>query len=104
LGLNGRGNGEFRKLHNEELNGLYSLPNIMQVIKSRRMRWDGHVTRMGKGELCTGFWCGSLRERDRWGDPGVDGRIILGWIFRKWDVGVRSGLGWLRIGTVGGRL
>jgi hypothetical protein len=39
---------------------------------------------------------------DHWGDPGVDGRIILGWIFRKWDVGVWAGLGWLRIG--GGQL
>jgi hypothetical protein len=41
---------------------------------------------------------GNLRERDRWGDPGIDGRIILGWIFKKWDLGVRTGLGWLRIG------
>jgi hypothetical protein len=39
---------------------------------------------------------GNLRERDHWGDPGVGGRI-LGWIFRKWDVGVWTGLGWLRI-------
>jgi hypothetical protein len=41
--------GEWRKLHNEELNGLYSLPNIVRVIKSRRMRWAGHVARMGEG-------------------------------------------------------
>jgi hypothetical protein len=34
------------------------------------------------------FWLGNLRERDHWGDPGVDGKIILRWIFRKWDVGV----------------
>jgi hypothetical protein len=42
---------EWRKLHNEELNGLYSLPNIVRVIKSRRMRWAGHVARMGEGRV-----------------------------------------------------
>jgi hypothetical protein len=41
--------GEWRKLHNEELNDLYSLPNIVRVVKSRRMRWTGHVARMGGG-------------------------------------------------------
>ena len=55
--------GEWRKLHNEELSDLYSLPNIVQVVKSRRMRWAGHVARMGEG--CTGFWWGNLRERDQ---------------------------------------
>ena len=40
--------GEWRKLHNEELNDLYSLPNIVRVVKSRRMRWAGHVVRMGE--------------------------------------------------------
>ena len=40
--------GELRKLHNEELNELYSLPNIVRVVKSRRMRWAGHVARMGE--------------------------------------------------------
>jgi hypothetical protein len=41
--------GDWRRLHNEELNDLYSLPNIVLVVKSRRMRWVGHVARMGEG-------------------------------------------------------
>jgi hypothetical protein len=52
----------------------------------------------------TWFWCENLRERDDLEDPGVDGRIILRWIFRKWDVGVWTGSIWLRIRTGGGML
>jgi len=57
---------------------------------------------MGDKRAYTGFWWGNLKERDHLGDPGVDGRIILRWIFRKWDVGVWTGSSWLRIGTGGG--
>jgi len=56
--------GEWRKLHYEELNDLYYLPNIVRVIKSRRMRWAGHVARMEGVEAYTGFWWGNLRERE----------------------------------------
>ena len=48
--------GEWRKLHNEELNDLYCTQNIFLVKKSRRIRWAGHVARMGRGEAYTGFW------------------------------------------------
>jgi hypothetical protein len=78
--------GEWRKLHNDELNNLYSSPNIVRVIKSRRMRWTGMFRVWEKGVVCTGFWWGNLREGYHWGDPGIDGRIILGWIFGKWYV------------------
>jgi len=58
----------------------------------------------GRGEAYTGFWWGNLRERDHLGDPDINGRIILKWICRKWDVGVLTGLIWLRIGTGGEQL
>jgi hypothetical protein len=94
--------GEWRKLHTEELKDLYSSPIIDRVIKSG-MRWAGHVARMGE-EVYTGFWWGNLRERDHLQDPGVDGRIIIRWFVRKWDVGVWTGSRCLRIWTGGGLL
>jgi hypothetical protein len=64
------------------------------MIKLRRIRWAGHVAFMGRGEVYTGLWWGKLRERDHFYDPGIDGSLILRWIFRKWDVGIWSGSGW----------
>ena len=60
-------------MHNEGLNDLYSSPNIVRVIKSRRMRWAGHVVRMGEEMGRIGSWWGNRRERDHWGDLGVVG-------------------------------
>jgi len=64
--------GEWRKLHNGELNDLFSLLNIVRVIKPTRMRWAGHVARLGR-DAYTGFQWGILRERDQMEDPGKDG-------------------------------
>jgi hypothetical protein len=91
----------WRKLHNDELHSLYSSPNIVRVIKSRRMRWARHVARMGRGEVLTGFWLGGLKARDHWKDQGVDGRITLRWILGRQGSMGRTGFGWLRIGSIG---
>ena len=68
------------------------------------MRWAGHVARMGEKGGCIRSWWGNRRERDHWGDLGIDGWIMLGRISRRWDVGTCTGLGWPRIDTFSGRL
>jgi len=90
--------GEWRKLHNEELNDLYSSPNIVRMIKLRRTRWAGHVVRVWRGGPNTGFWWENLKVRDHSEDPSVDGGVIIRWIFKKWELGVWTGSRWLRIG------
>ena len=66
--------GEWKNIHKEELNYMYCSAIIFRVIKSRKMRWAGHVARMGRGETYTGFWWGNLRKsplgrpRRRWED------------------------------------
>jgi len=95
--------GEWRKLHNEGLRDLYSLPNIVQVVKSRRMRWVGHVARMGEGRGVHRVLVGKPegkrplgRPRCRWEDNiKIDLREVGG---------VETGWSWLRIGTDGGHL
>jgi hypothetical protein len=57
-------NGSWRKLHNDEFHSLYSSPNIVRVIKSRRLRLAGHVARMGRGEVFTWFWLGGPKGRN----------------------------------------
>jgi len=71
---------ELRRPHNEELYDMYFLPYVIRVIRSRRMRWAGYVTRMRDINSSHRVW---------WGDLGVDGRIILKYIFKKW-VGRRT--------------
>jgi hypothetical protein len=58
----------------------------------------------GRGEVCRGFWWGSLREGEHRVDPGVDGRIILRWILRKWEGVVGTGWSRLRAWTGDGHL
>jgi hypothetical protein len=96
--------GEWRELHNEELKDLYPLPNIVRVVKSRRMRWAGHVARMGEGNVV---------HRVLVGKP--EGRRPLGRPRRRWEDNIKMdlqevegghgiGWNWLRIGTGCGHL
>jgi hypothetical protein len=96
--------GEWRKLRNVELNDLYSLPNIVRVLKPRRMRWAGHVGSLGEGRGV---------HRVLVGKP--EGRRPLGGSRRRWEDNIKMnlqkwegvvGTGWsgFRIGTGGGHL
>ena len=74
---------EWRRLHNEQHYALYSSLNIIRVIKSRRIKWAGHVACVEVGDLHTGFWWEDLKGGNHFEDPGVDGSIISKWIFEK---------------------
>ena len=83
---------------------VYSSPNIVLVIKSRRMRWAGHVARMGEERGAYRVLVGKSEGKRPLGRPRRRWLIILGWISRRLVVGMGTGLGWPRIGTGGGSL
>ena len=86
------------------LNDLYSSPHIVRVIKSRRMRWAGHVAHMSEKREVYRVLVGKPKGRSPMGRPRRRWVIILEWISRRWDVGIWTGLGWPRMETGGGRL
>jgi hypothetical protein len=100
--------GEWRKLHNEELNDLYSLPNIVRMVKSRRMRWAGHVARMGEGRGVNGVLMGKPegkrplgRPRCRWDDNIKMDLQEVGWSCGDWMERVQDRDRWRAlVGTV----
>ena len=92
-----------RRTESEE-GQAYCSPNIVGVIKSRRMRWAGHVACMEEGRGVHKVLVGKPEGKRPLGDQDVDGRIILRRIFRKWEGVVGTGWSWLRTGTGGGRL
>jgi hypothetical protein len=74
--------GEWRKLHNKDLHNLYSSPDIIRQIKSRKMRWAGHMARMGEERNVYRVLMESQKERetDHVEDQGIDGRMGSEWI------------------------
>ena len=72
--------GEWRKLHNAELHSLHSSPNIIRNLKSRRLRWAGHVARMEQSRNAYRVFVGKPESKRPLVRPKVDGRIILKWI------------------------
>jgi len=80
------------------------LPVSLEVSNLQTAVLSGHVAHMGEERGAYRVLVGKPEGKNNWGDLGVDGWIILGWISRRWDVGIWTGLGWPRIETDGGRL
>ena len=96
--------GEWRKLHNEELNDLHSSPNIVRVIKSRRMRSAGHVARMGERRGVYRVLVGKPEGMRTLGIPRCRWEDNIKMDLKEVGRGVWTGWSWLRIGTGGGHL
>ena len=96
--------GEWRKLHNEELNDLYSTPSIFRVIKSRRMEWVGHVTRMGERVGVYRVLMGKPEGKRLLGRPRLRWEDNIKMDIQKEVCGVWTGWSWPRLGTGGGHL
>jgi hypothetical protein len=94
--------GSWRKLHNDAIHSLYSSPNIIRVIKSRRMRWAGHVTRMGEGRGIYRVLVGGPEDKRPLGRPRLRWDDNIKMDLREIGSIWRTGFGWLRIGSSGG--
>jgi len=77
---------EWRNIHIEELNGLYSSPSIVRMIKSRRMRWTGHVARMGVRREVYRVLVGKPEGKRPLGKPSRKWEVNIKMVFRKWNV------------------
>jgi len=96
--------GGWRKLHNEELNDLYRSPNIVRVIISRRMRWAGHVARMGERRVVYRVVVGKREGKRPLGRPTRRWENNIKMNLQEVECGVWTGSSWHRIGTGGGHL
>jgi hypothetical protein len=96
--------GEWRNLHNEVLNDVYFAPTIVRVMKSRRMRWSGHVARMGEGRGVYRVLVGNPKGKRSMGRPRRRWEDNIKADLQEVGRGVWSGLSWLRIEICGERL